>query len=213
MEVLVKLNKLGKTIVMVTHEPDIAQQARRIVQMRDGKVVSDRLAAEVIAEQGGRAPRKWTKGPEAEAAGTAEAEEPASTGPRVLTARLMRGVTGSFACGLISLGLWAAAILAVVLLTMHYHPQSFDPAKRQMPPVPFLAGFFASCGAALVAFVLGILAIVFAVGARKRMRAEPGEWLGGGRALAGMILGIVSVALPVVLIVANVVAAVLKGKQ
>lgn len=43
----------GKTVVMVTHEPDIAQHAKRIVRFRDGKVVADekitdRLFAEKI---------------------------------------------------------------------------------------------------------------------------------------------------------------------
>lgn len=36
-----ELHRAGQTIVMVTHEPDIAARARRIVRMRDGKVVSD----------------------------------------------------------------------------------------------------------------------------------------------------------------------------
>ena len=31
----------GKTVVMVTHEPDIAEQTKRILVMRDGKLVSD----------------------------------------------------------------------------------------------------------------------------------------------------------------------------
>ncbi len=36
-----KLNEQGITIVMVTHELDIAQYTKRMVVMRDGKVVSD----------------------------------------------------------------------------------------------------------------------------------------------------------------------------
>jgi putative ABC transport system ATP-binding protein len=35
------LNKRGITIIMVTHEPDIASYARRNVVMRDGRIVSD----------------------------------------------------------------------------------------------------------------------------------------------------------------------------
>ena len=51
MGVFQKLNDQGITIVMVTHELDIAQYTKRMVVMRDGKVVSDapvenRLAAE-----------------------------------------------------------------------------------------------------------------------------------------------------------------------
>ncbi len=41
MGVFQKLNDQGITIVMVTHELDIAQYTRRMVVMRDGKVVSD----------------------------------------------------------------------------------------------------------------------------------------------------------------------------
>lgn len=36
-----QLNREGVTIILVTHEPDIAQQARRIIQMRDGRITSD----------------------------------------------------------------------------------------------------------------------------------------------------------------------------
>ena len=51
MGVFQKLNDQGITIVMVTHELDIAQYTKRMVVMRDGKVVSDapvenRLTAE-----------------------------------------------------------------------------------------------------------------------------------------------------------------------
>jgi putative ABC transport system ATP-binding protein len=41
MGVFQKLNDLGMTIVMVTHELDIAQYTKRMVVMRDGKLVSD----------------------------------------------------------------------------------------------------------------------------------------------------------------------------
>ena len=40
MEYFQKLNKLGQTIVMVTHETDIAAFAKRKIVMRDGKVVA-----------------------------------------------------------------------------------------------------------------------------------------------------------------------------
>jgi len=33
--------KAGNTVIVVTHEPDIAEHARRVVRMRDGKVESD----------------------------------------------------------------------------------------------------------------------------------------------------------------------------
>ena len=41
MDIFKYLNDHGKTVVMVTHEPDIAEQTKRILVMRDGKLVSD----------------------------------------------------------------------------------------------------------------------------------------------------------------------------
>ena len=41
MDIFKAMNDEGKTIVMVTHEPDIAEQTKRILVMRDGKLVSD----------------------------------------------------------------------------------------------------------------------------------------------------------------------------
>ena len=36
-----KLHDDGQTIIMVTHEPDVARHAKRVVRMRDGRVQSD----------------------------------------------------------------------------------------------------------------------------------------------------------------------------
>jgi putative ABC transport system ATP-binding protein len=41
MQMLRELNRGGKTIIMVTHENDIAEWARRVVRLRDGRVESD----------------------------------------------------------------------------------------------------------------------------------------------------------------------------
>ena len=41
MGVMDLLHKQGNTIILVTHEPDIAMHAKRIVQLRDGKVAKD----------------------------------------------------------------------------------------------------------------------------------------------------------------------------
>jgi putative ABC transport system ATP-binding protein len=45
-ELFVRLNNAGKTIVMITHEMDIAQYAKRIVTFRDGKIIGDRSVTE-----------------------------------------------------------------------------------------------------------------------------------------------------------------------
>jgi putative ABC transport system ATP-binding protein len=42
MAVFQKLNEAGKTVVLITHEQDIAGFAKRTVGFRDGKVVEDR---------------------------------------------------------------------------------------------------------------------------------------------------------------------------
>ena len=41
MQLLIRLNDAGKTIIMVTHENDIAAWAKRVVRMRDGLIESD----------------------------------------------------------------------------------------------------------------------------------------------------------------------------
>jgi putative ABC transport system ATP-binding protein len=40
----------GTTLVLVTHDPQIADRADRIIKMRDGMVVADVLRAEAVAE-------------------------------------------------------------------------------------------------------------------------------------------------------------------
>ncbi len=39
MDILIKLHKLKKTVVMVTHDPDIAEHAETVVMLRDGKII------------------------------------------------------------------------------------------------------------------------------------------------------------------------------
>ncbi|MCR4313170.1 MAG: macrolide ABC transporter ATP-binding protein, partial [Candidatus Roizmanbacteria bacterium] len=41
MSIFEKLNNQGHTIVMITHESDIAKHAKRIIHIKDGKIEKD----------------------------------------------------------------------------------------------------------------------------------------------------------------------------
>ncbi len=61
MKILEALNRQGKTIIMVTHENEVAQRARRIIMMRDGKVLSDTRKAPVVATPAGEIHPVWNE--------------------------------------------------------------------------------------------------------------------------------------------------------
>jgi putative ABC transport system ATP-binding protein len=41
-----RLTESGMTVVLVTHAPDVAAHARRLLRVRDGRIVEDRPTAE-----------------------------------------------------------------------------------------------------------------------------------------------------------------------
>ena len=49
MNLIRELHAGGQTVVIVTHEPEIAEQCQRVVRLRDGRVMSDTLVAERVA--------------------------------------------------------------------------------------------------------------------------------------------------------------------
>jgi putative ABC transport system ATP-binding protein len=42
LRIFARLNEEGRTVVLITHEPDVAEQAKRVISLSDGRVVEDR---------------------------------------------------------------------------------------------------------------------------------------------------------------------------
>jgi ABC-type lipoprotein export system ATPase subunit len=40
LDFIAELNRDGKTVILITHDPNIAKRAGRIIRMEDGKIVS-----------------------------------------------------------------------------------------------------------------------------------------------------------------------------
>jgi putative ABC transport system ATP-binding protein len=51
MDIIQNINDEGKTILVVTHEPDIADMCKRIVHLKDGVIVEDKEVKQVRASQ------------------------------------------------------------------------------------------------------------------------------------------------------------------
>ena len=49
MEIFERLHQSGNTIIVVTHEPDIAQHAHRIIRLRDGLIEKDEKNENIIS--------------------------------------------------------------------------------------------------------------------------------------------------------------------
>ncbi len=51
MDLIQKINDAGNTILIVTHEPDIATMCKRIVHLKDGVIIEDKNVEQVRAEK------------------------------------------------------------------------------------------------------------------------------------------------------------------
>ncbi len=47
LRIFARLNEEGRTVVLITHEPDVAEQSKRVVRLSDGEIVEDRRVAGV----------------------------------------------------------------------------------------------------------------------------------------------------------------------
>jgi len=92
MQIFHDLHRAGTTIVLVTHEAEIAEQAERIIAMRDGKIIEDRPSS-----RGRRRAEPGAASPFAPPPATEPAEPPAASPPVEAAARGAGEATGSAA--------------------------------------------------------------------------------------------------------------------
>jgi putative ABC transport system ATP-binding protein len=52
MGIFQRLNDQGETVLLITHEPDIARHAKRVITLKDGKIISDE---QVVQKKAGTA--------------------------------------------------------------------------------------------------------------------------------------------------------------
>jgi putative ABC transport system ATP-binding protein len=47
LKIFARLNEEGRTVVLITHEPDVAEQSKRVIRLSDGQVVEDQRTLDV----------------------------------------------------------------------------------------------------------------------------------------------------------------------
>ena len=63
LRIFARLNAEGRTVVLITHEPDVAQQAKRVIRLSDGEVVEDRRTRGVRGQPPGSGGSSAPAGP------------------------------------------------------------------------------------------------------------------------------------------------------
>ncbi len=215
MKVFHDLNAHGVTIVLVTHEPDIALQARRIVQMRDGRIVADRPTSELRGAASGAAavpgvvtliaPHGASNDSEREPA--APLDDPAGE-DRSAHARLADGANATLACGVVAASAFAGAYVVSRFITP---PTPAQTAAGAAPSASTSAMMLAVALLALVGVVAAVIAVFWARGVFRRARKATGSRRGLGRARLGAILGWTVIAVPVLAVSCSVLSRALGG--
>jgi putative ABC transport system ATP-binding protein len=255
MDIFRWLNEQGVTVALVTHEYDVAIQTHRIVQMHDGRVISDRSTEDVLRDDGGirhlqarsaaalsalgahAVPEAGSAvSGQATAAASVQARPAAASGaatpgapvvapptwvaaePTVGVARPVDEVAigprrlGRGANAALVLSVLAALMFvgAIVLARTMGQPQ-FKPGE--MPPRSFVIKAMGAFFGMLVGVVLGIIGLVVARRAGRRMREEPGNWYGTGRTRVAWWLGWLTVLAPVWLSAASWLIKLMWGRR
>jgi len=164
MDIFHQLNAEGVTVIVVTHEPDIAAQAKRVILMRDGKIVGDRSTD---SREGPGPPPSAANRPAAQA-----------TAPYLETDAVLPKARAAARAALLTV--ISLLVLALVPLAARDLPPS-RAARVTLAIASLLAiGGFAGGSA---------LAIRFGRGARSELASPDPSLLGRGRATAAMIVG------------------------
>ena len=61
LQVLCRLNVAGRTVIMITHEHDVASAAKRLITLRDGQILDDERSAPVLGLPPGFIPADLTQ--------------------------------------------------------------------------------------------------------------------------------------------------------
>jgi putative ABC transport system ATP-binding protein len=222
MEIVSALNEQGVTIILVTHEPEVAARAKRVVHMLDGKVVSDEPTTPRSADAR-QPPTQVTAESVAATTEPAAAAEPAvaqavappptnAPGRVEMTARFAGGANGSLGCGVAAPVLLVIAFVAIALAQRTAgDPQQFGPENP--PPANVVLLGFGGVLSLLLAIIMGFIGIFWGRAVLRRIRAVPGAWIGARRARAGWICGLVTVLVPVLLIALQVAMHVVRSSR
>ncbi len=214
MAIFHELNRQGVTIVLVTHEYDVALQARRVIQMRDGKIILDKPTHEIAETDfhlrpasGGRLHGAGGAAAALDAraatTGAAAASAPAETQSSDVGKAGRADATGAHpelqisdlpartmrgANGALAWALAAAALWAGGSVVWGLVDQSLLKPGKQPPPAEAMK-LLMMFGLFFFGWLAGLPAVLGARGVFRRMHQEPANWRGRRRAWLALLMG------------------------